>query len=187
MNQRKNITIISIFTMLSAGLLFAQERVAIPTVACPHPITQTLTAGPPSPPAPNATDFSGTIGTAVAGSTWNQTNYDHGFGHSFKLPQPGKCCAWTKGTLIVKVKALVAGATGSSSSANDWVQLEQNGAYVQGTGQQPFSGGATTGLTATVTIVVPQNILSSGVVSFYVQDDTAVLGAELRLEGCCIN
>lgn len=187
MNQRKAITIVSIFTMLSAGLLFAQKRVAIPTVACPHPITQTLTAGPPSPPAPNATHFSGTLATAVAGSTWNQTNYDHSFGHSFTLPQPGKCCVWTKGTLIVKVKALVAGGAGSSTSANDWVQLIQNGAYVQGTGQQPFSGGATTGQTATVTIAVPQNVLSSGFVNLYGQDDIAFLGAELRLEGCCIN
>lgn len=187
MNQKKTIVVISIFITLFAGLLLAQERIAIPTVPCPHPITRTLTAPPPSPPAPNATHFSGTLAPAVAGSTWNQTNADHGFGHSFTLPQPGKCCVWTKGTLIVKVKALVPGPAGSSTSANDWVQLIQNGAYVQGTGQQPFSGGATTGQTATVTIAVPQSVLNSGFVNLYGQDDLAFLGAELRLEGCCIN
>jgi len=187
MNQRKSIAIISIFTLLSAGLLFAQERVAIPNVPCPHPITRTLTAPPPSPPTLNPTDFSGALGTAVQGSTWNQTNPDHGFGHSFKLPEAGKCCVWTRATLIVKVKALVPGPAGSPSSSNDWVQLVKNGASVPGTGQQPFIAGATLGQTATVTIAVPQNILNSGVVSFYVQDDSAVTGAELRLEGCCIN
>jgi hypothetical protein len=188
MNQRKNIAIVSIFTILFAGLLFAQERIAAPTVACPHPITRTLTAPPPSPPSLNAADFSGALGTAAHGSIWNQTKPDHGFGHSFKLPEPGKCCVWTKATLIVKVRALLPGGAGSPSSANDWVELVKNGASVPGTGQQPFSGGVTNvGQPATVTIAVPQNILNSGVVSFWVQDDSAVTAAELRLEGCCIN
>src|ERR1051325_908587 len=188
MSQRK-IVVVSIFIMLFAGLLFAQRPTdAAATVPCPHPITQTLTAPPPSPPTLGS-DFSGQLGTAVAGSTWNQTNADHGFGHTFTLPPVGReCCIWTKGTLIVTVKALVAGPKGSSTSANDWVELVQNGAYVQGTGQQPFGGsnGATAGQTTSVTIPVPQSVLSSGFVSFHVQDDSAVLSATLRLEGCCI-
>jgi len=188
MSQRKIVVVVSIFIMLFTGSSFAQDRIAAPVVACPHPITKTLTAPPPSPPSLNPADFSGTLGNAVKGSIWNQTKPDHGFGHSFKLPEAGKCCVWTKATLIVKVKALVGGGVGSSTSVNDWVQLVKNGASVPGTGQQPFAPGpVTAGATASVTIAVPQNILSSGVVSFYVQDDSAVLGAELRLEGCCIN
>jgi len=196
MNYRK--LVVLILLTLVAGALFAQEQrqavpgpplyPVVPAVSCPRPISQTLTAGPPTAPTLNPADFSGALGNAVAGSTWNQTNADKGFGHSFTLPSPGKeCCIWTRATLIVKVKALQAGPAGTNGvSVNDWVQLVKNGASVAGSGQQPFVGGATVGQTATVTIAVPQSVLNSGVVSLYVQDDTAVQSVELRLEGCCL-
>jgi hypothetical protein len=195
MNCRKLAIVLILIPLVTLPLAAQDERRAIqsppvyvPNVSCPKPITQTVTAPPPSSPTLSATDFSGTLGNAVAGSTWNQTKADKGFGHSFTVPSPGKeCCIWTRATLIVKVKALQAGTAGmTGASVNDWVQLVKNGASVAGTGQQPFSGGATVGQTATVTINVPQNVLNSGVISFYVQDDTAVQSAELRLEGCCI-
>lgn len=183
--------LILLLTGAVAGPLMAQEAavrgIPQPQVPCPHPITQTIKAPPPSPPTLDPADFNGALGTAVAGSVWNQTAPDKGFGHTFHFPFPGKeCCLMTKGTLIVTVKALVSGPAGSSTTANDWVQLVQNGASVPGSGQQPFASGATLGQQAVVTINVPANILATGRVSFYVQDDSAVVSAELRLTGCCL-
>jgi len=191
MNRNTFVAALAVLSFAASPLMAqtqAEERaVSGRPVLCPFPITRTLSAPPPAQPTPNPIDFTGTLATAVAGSVWNQTALNHGFGHSFSIPDLSKeCCVWTKATLIVKVKALQAGAADSPSSANDWVQLVYHGASVPGSGQKPFAGGATLGQTQTVTINVPQNILNSGIVSFYVQDDTAVLSAELRLEGCCI-
>lgn len=159
-----------------------------PKVPCPRPIAITLKAPPSVAPALDPADFTGSLGTAVAGSVWNQTTADKGFGYSFHFPFPGKeCCLMTRAKLIVHVKALQAGGAGSASSANDWVQIVKNGASVPGFAQQPFAAGATLNQTATVTFNnIPANLLSNGVLSFYVQDDTAVVSAELRLEGCCL-
>lgn len=193
----RRLALILVLIAAAAAALYAQQGRRpgeaeplpyVPNVPCPHPVARTLTAPPPSPPVRSATDFSGTLGTATANSAWNQTNPNQGFGHTFDIPAAGnECCIWAKATLIVKVKALQAGAAGTNgASVNDWVQLVKNGSWVVGSGQQPFAGGATVGQTATVTIAVPPSVLSSGVVSFYVQDDTAVQSAELRLEGCCL-
>ena len=189
MNRSNFVAAIAVLLFAVSPLMAQAGRppASRPPVLCPFPITRTLTAPPPAQPTPNPVDFTGTLATAVAGSVWNQTAANHGFGHSFAIPNLSKeCCVWTKATLIVKVKALQKGSAGSATSANDWVQLVHLGASVPGTGQQPFAGGATVSQTQTVTVNVPQNILNSGIVSFYVQDDTAVLSAELRLEGCCI-
>jgi hypothetical protein len=189
MNRSNFVAAIAVLLFAASPLMAQPERYTEPRppVLCPFPITRTLTAPPPSLPTPNPIDFTGTLSTAVAGSVWNQTAVNHGFGHSFAIPDLSKeCCVWTKAILIVKVKALQAGSAGSATSSNDWLQLIYHGASVPGTGQQPFAGGATFGQTQLVTVNIPQNILSSGIVSFHVQDDTAVLSAELRLEGCCI-
>lgn len=190
MKTKKSFSLFIVVALIAFAAVAQEERrIAIPTPhPCPHPIGITMTAPPPAP-APDPADFTGTLATAVAGSVWNQTLANKGFGHSFHFVHPGKeCCLMTKGMLIVTVKALRAGPKGSSSSANDWVQLVKGGQSVPGSGQQPFGSFAnvTVGQTATVTINVPANILASGTVSFYVQDDSAVVKAELRLEGCCL-
>ncbi|HEV2719250.1 MAG TPA: hypothetical protein VG323_04460 [Thermoanaerobaculia bacterium] len=190
MNTSKWLAMFVIFLVIVSTAVAQEERRILATpLPCPHPIALTITAPPPSPPTLDPHDFLGTLGTAVAGSVWNQTQPNKGFGHSFHFPAPlpGKdCCLMTKGTLIVTVKALQGGPKGSSTSANDFVEVVQAGHSVPGLAQQPFPNGATTGQIATVTIQIPQNILSTGVVSFYVEDDCAVLKAELRLEGCCL-
>lgn len=187
----KSIKYLSVFflVMLVAGAAVAQTTV-VPSryvATCPHPFSHTYNAPPPSPPTLDPSDFTGTLGTAVAGSTWNQTKPDKGFGYSFHIPSPKNCCLMQSGWLKVTVKALVPGPTGTSTSANDWVQLVHHGQSVAGTGQQPFASGATLNQTKTVTINVPASILATGIVSFYVQDDSAVLSAELHVDGCCIN
>jgi len=180
--------------LFAAGALVAQTGARTDyqlVVPCPHPVTITRTApsSPPTPPTPDPATFTGVLGTAVAGSVWNQTAADKGFGHTFYFPKPGKeCCLMTRATLTVTIKALQTGPPKSASSANDWVQLVSNGASVPGFAQQPFIGGVTVvGQTATATFTnIPQNLLNTGMLSFYVQDDSAVVSAQLKLEGCCL-
>ena len=170
--------------LLVAGAAFAQITVA-PT--CPHPFSTTYSASTTTPPTLDPIDFTGNLAAAVAGSTWNQTSANKGFGYSFHVPAPKNCCLTQTGILTVTVKALVPGKPPSSTSANDWVQLVQHGASVAGSGVQPFATGATLNQTKTVTINVPASVLATGIVSFYVQDDSAVLSAQLKVTGCCIN
>lgn len=190
MNRRKSLVLILIALFTAGALVAQQERVpgqavpapVYPGVPCPYPFSRTLTAPPPSPPVQDPIDVppGGSLANAVAGSVWNQTARDKGFVHSFRFPGEKDCCVVTKATLTVNVKSL-------GGSDNDWVQLIDHGVSVPGFAQQPWVKGATTGQTATVTFTnIPQNLLSDGLLSFYVQDDTAVTSAELRIEGCCI-
>jgi hypothetical protein len=174
-----------VVVLLIVSSAMAQELRTGPPVPCPHPVSLVLHAPPPSPPTRDPGDFSGTLGTATNGSVWNQTQVNKGFGYSFQLPKK-ECCIFTQGTLVVTVKALQGGPKGSPTSANDAVEVVHNGASVPGAAVQPFINGCTTGQTTTVTINVPANILATGIVSLYVEDDTAVISAELRLQGCCI-
>jgi len=187
MKTNRTLSAFIVALLIVSSAMAQEERRAGPQIPCPHPIVLNIKAPPPSPPTLDPADFAGAVGAAAAGSVWNQTQPNKSFGHSFHFPHPGReCCLMTKGTLIVWVKALQTGKPGSASSANDWVELIHNGQSIPGTGQQPFAGGATAGQTGMVTINVPASILATGTVSLYVQDDTAVTMAELRLEGCCL-
>lgn len=184
MNQPKYLVASIVLTgILSASLAMAQEdRKPGPPVPCPHPITITINAGS-APPTPDPADFA--AGSNVAGSVWNQTATDKHFGHTFHFPAPGKeCCIMTSGTLRVTVKALQGGPKGSPTSANDSVNVMSSGV---GFGQQsPWLNGVVTGATTTLTFPIPANILAKGQFSLYVQDDTAVVSAQLVLTGCCL-
>jgi len=184
--------LITLFIALTAaGPLAAQvqavaERGTGPDkspVLCPHPISTTIVRNQ-QPPAPDPADFGPQASPLVAGSVWNQTVADKQFGASFKLPKK-ECCVWTQGTLIVTLKALQPGPFKSASSGNDGVNIFSNGASVLAV--TPWPNGVTTaGQTTTLTIQIPANVLANNQFGLYVQDDTAVVSAELRLVGCCI-
>jgi hypothetical protein len=156
-----------------------------PAVACPRPMTLILN-GANAAPQPLNTDLGGTLYPGTVGSQWNQTATDKQFGHTFRFPAPGReCCVMTSGVLTVRVKALQGGGPKSSTSANDSVNLVSNGVVIQQ--QQPWNNsGVATGAVATLTFNVPANVLATGNVSLYVQDDTGVLSADLALRGCCV-
>lgn len=175
---------LALAALMAAAPLAAQEvqRIDGPAVPCPHPVS-TVIKGSAHPPTPNPADFPPNVG--VAGSVWNQTQADKHFGHTFKFPAPGReCCVWTSATLVVTIKALQGGAFGSSSSGNDAVHLFSQG--VSFATQNAWPSGATTGQTRSLTFNIPANILAKGEFSLYVQDDTAVLSADLTLRGCCL-
>lgn len=182
------------FALVVSQPLFAQEAlqrrpvpdVAVKPVPCPHPYARTLTGGSGAS-TPVLSEFPATYHAAIAGSTWNQTQTDKHFAHTFRFPSPGECCIATGATLRVTIKALNSGQPGGSAANNDAVHVFSGGAVVPGLSQQPWlTSGVSAGTVTTVTFQIPANVLATGMVSFYVQDDTAVQSAQLELTGCCL-
>ena len=173
-----------LLTCLTAGIGSAQEpRAASTPVLCPHPITVHLSGGPSGPATPILSQFPANVRPLIGGSVWNQTAADKQFGHTFRFnPMTKECCAMTSGLLTLHLKALVGGS--GATSANDGVNVFVGG--VQIGAQTPWTSTVVTGATRTMTFQITANNLTSGFVSFYVEDDTAVVSAELDLTGCCI-
>lgn len=191
-NLKSFITASIVFaSLLAAGSAVAQNLVAGPPVPCPHPVSLTLNAPstPPTPPTPDPLDFAPTLTALVAGSQWNQTAVNKSFGHTFHFKNE-ECCLMTTGTLQVKVKCLQTGNASSSTSGNDDIYLvKPPGVPVSGFSRRvwPQPAGCVAGAVTTVTFPgIPASVLSTGRVSFFVEDDTAVISATLILNGCCI-
>jgi hypothetical protein len=178
------ITCTLLILLLTAGLAAAQEpRETIPRIPCPYPFAVHLTGGPGAPsPAPVLQEFPANLQQLIAGSLWTQKAINKQFGHTFHFPSSKECCLMTKATLTLHLIALQGGA--GATSANDGVSVYANH---QLAGQStPWSQTVTTGDTTTITFSIPANLLTGGMVSFYVQDDTAVESANLDVEGCCL-
>jgi len=194
--MRIKFTATFLLILLAGGSLLAQEARARPqagrpyvpalVIPCPFPTKLTIPGGT-TPPAPVLAQFPAAWHPNIAGSTWNQTVADKHFAHTFTFPaQPRVCCLMTKGVLTVTIKALQSAGAGGAASANDAVHVTSGGTVVAS--QQPWlTTGVTAGTVATVTFPIPANVLSTGMVSFYVQDDVAVVSASLTVEGCCLS
>lgn len=184
---RKSI-VLSLVLLATQSVLAQEGRRAFPVrppMPCPHPYSQTLTGGS-SAPTPVLADFPASVHAGLAGAVWNQTATNKHFAHTFRFPAlTGNCCLIAKGTLTVTIQALNSGGQGSSAANNDAVNVYSNGALIGQ--QQPWlNTGVTAGTTATVTIPIPATALATGMVSFLVQDDSAVQSAQLAIEGCCL-
>jgi len=179
--MKKTLIATIVLAALAAPLLAQEERHPGPPVPCPHPVSVVILAGT-TPPTPDQMDLGPQLYPTSVGSQWNQTAVNKHFGHTFHFAK--ECCLMTSGTLTVKIKALQGGPAKSATSANDAVNLVSNKTVVQQ--QQPWINGVSTGATTVVTFNVPASVLSRGLLSIFVQDDTAVLSAELKMTGCCI-
>lgn len=175
--------------LLTAGSVFAQGVSAGegrgPDQSRPcssFPPTQVITSQGPATPV--VSEFRADQQLLIPGSTFGHTQVNKSFGHTFSFKKPSECCVYTSGTLTVDIKALSSGPPGSSTSANDGMALMSGGAAVAAS-QTPWS--APTGVIAnalkTITFTVPANVIATGMVSFFVQDDTSVLKAVLTLGG----
>ncbi len=131
-----------------------------------------------------------------ATNQFNQTVPDQFFAYTFKFPawtNSGKeCCRCVDGaTLTVKVKALQTGAVGTASSGNDGIgvysSLAPGPKHEVVPGHYIWPNGATAGQIETLTFQIPCKYLTNGHLSFFVQDDTAVLSATLSLSRCCLS
>lgn len=162
----------------------ADAQPAPKPVLCPAPFSQKYSGGTGAS-SPVLSDFPPSTHPALAGSVWNQTATDRTFGHTFRFPAYGDCCLATSGTLTVTIKALANGSVGGSSANNDAINVYSAGQLI-GTKQPWLTTGVTAGTTATASFPIPATALATGMVSFLVQDDSAVVSATLVVEGCCI-
>lgn len=187
-NTLTTITLL-IVIVLTAGFASAQEErmaVALPVapVACPFPYHQHFTAGPGAPaPAPVLSEFPAAIGPLVTGSVWNQGVANKHFGQTFRFPSSKDCCVMTSATLTIHLKALQSGPS-LSTSVNDGLTVYANHGVINS--QALWTPAVHANDTKTVVIPITANNLTGGMVSFYVEDDTAVVSAELDVTGCCI-
>lgn len=186
---RKPLTLACVL-VLSHSLL-AQEALQrrphpdpVKPTPCPHPYSQTLNGGGTGASSPVLTEFPANVQPNLAGSVWNQTAVDKFFGHTFRFKPRGECCAFTGGTLQVTIKALRNGTAGGSSSNNDAVNVYANGTRIGLF--QPWLNGVSAGAQATGTFPLQASDLANGMISFFVQDDTAVVSAQLVLDECCL-
>lgn len=121
----------------------------------------------------------------------NDPSIDEVFLHTFQW-DPAACCEITAATLTVVMRANQAGSSQTSSdSGNDTISVSIAGATVPGLGGTIYSGAVVLNQQTTRTIVMNAAALAlmnqHGMAGFIVQDDTAVLSADLRIERCCVN
>jgi hypothetical protein len=173
---------------MSAGFAVAQEpRATIQPgdarILCPYPFVQHIAGGTgTSTFVPS--EFPANVRPVIVGSVWNQAQADKNFGHTFRFdPKRGDCCALTGGVLTIKIKALVSGP-GTASSVNDGMHVYVGG--VSKAARTPWTTAVHAGDTQTMTIPLTAGDLSTGLVSIYFEDDTAVVSADLELDWCCL-
>ncbi len=169
------------FMALSVGSAFAQEGHA----ACPYPFTKTLQASgtfvnvPDMPTGWSSHPHQGIGGTAV--NTWSGYTFD------LRKQLPGQCCQLTSAKLTVTFKALQPGPCGpppfAATSANDEWSIKGVQAAAHIFCPAPGTGGP---VTKQVT-VTNQQVLNSGFLSLFAEDDTEIVSATLVLTGCCVN
>jgi hypothetical protein len=173
----------AIFILSVAGSLIAQDtRIPLET-RCPFPTTLTIAGGTVA--APVIAEFPANTQAAIVGSAWNQAAANKAFGHTFRFPvRPRECCVITKGTLVVNVRALQDATSGGADAGNDGANLYSGGALV--TGQTIWTPPVNAGQTKSLTFNLTAGALATGLLSIYVQDDTAVVSAQLVVEYCCL-
>ena len=189
LNKHRPFVLVALFSIiaLSVSTGFAQEG----RVACPFPFTKTLQGSgtfvniQDMLPAWSGHPHQGIGGTAI--NTWSGYSFD------FRKVLPGPCCQVTSAKLTVVFKALQGGACGSSTSANDGWGIVHAGGQGVTAGVAPPAGTifpcpVTTGQTVTkVVTVTNQQVLNSGFLSIFAQDDTEIVSASLVITGCCVN
>jgi hypothetical protein len=130
-----------------------------------------------------------------ATNLFNQTAINQHFAYTFRFPGwPGgngkECCRCIEGaTLTVTVKGLQGGSRPSSTSGNDALSIYSSLAPGPGhvvTTQYLWPNGVSTGQTETLTFKIPCKYLANGHISIFVEDDTAVVSAELSMLRCCL-
>ncbi len=156
------------------------------TVPCPNPFSVSLNA--PNPPNRNAADFAGIPGPWATGLNDPRANVH--FGDTFDLSRyvsnPRICCALTSATLTMTLKC-----HGDIPQNDSW-NIIRNGHGVPGVGgyiwpQTPgwSCNGQTTTVTWTASAADLARMNADERLSIYVQDDTSVLSASLKVSGCC--
>ena len=199
-----NVQKLNVFTLLLAAAVLpgaapllaqAQERaiaveaetLPVRPAACPAPFMVTLNANTPNALAsdvPRGVNYQTSL---------NYTQPDKAYIHTFVWRHEQKCCQVTGAMLTVKMKALLPGqAANSSDAGNDDIAIVHAGQVVQPfneriyNGPRPFPAGQMATKNWTLNPAALGILNSTGTLTLYVEDDTSVISAELKLTGCCL-
>jgi hypothetical protein len=184
-------------SLLTAGPVLAQpqartvatDAVALPLPAtCPAPFNVTLNANAPyvlPSDVPRGVNYQTSL---------NYTEADKAYLHTFVWKHEQRCCQITGAVLTVKMKALQPGQSNTSSDAgNDNISIVHGGQIVQPYNERiytginhPFPAGQLATKVWTLNAAALGILNSTGMLTFYVEDDTSVLSATLQLTGCCL-
>jgi len=155
---------------------------------CPDGKTVTLTAV-----IPNVVDADftpGQLGNYTP--NLNSTQINKGYAHTFEWKPEHRCCQIVSAKLTVKMKSLSRGRSLTSSDAgNDTITIMTEGFALPGHSAKiysnhSFSTGNPASKTWSLTGSKLNTLNSLHRLSFFVQDDTAVLSATLQLKICCL-
>jgi len=157
-------------------------------IPCPHPMNDSLVM---STPTPYQQDFSAASWSAPRAGVGSGLD-NHQFLQTFRWDSR-TCCQVLSATLTVRLKAIDGASSRAASDAgNDALGIARNGVGVPASGTGyiwpiPSAAGAT--ITKTVTFNAAQlvNLNTDSRLSFVVEDDTAVLGATLTMQRCCLD
>lgn len=177
----------SVFAIPQDRKIQIENEVALPVKGgCPKPIALTLTATTPN--VYNADFTPGML--ALPRAFLNDPAPNKAFLYTFQWKSEQRCCEITSAILTVKMKANQAGTKDGSNAGNDGI------AIVHGNPVPPFSEPVHSPLPVppghvatkswTLSGQALSNLKANHRLSFYVQDDTMVQSATLKIYGCCL-
>jgi len=198
--MRNKIFVRNVFAaiLLTAGPILAQvqertvstdaEAIVPRAAACPAPFSVTLNANSPNALAsdvPRGVNYQTSL---------NYTQPDKAYIHTFVWKHEQKCCQVTSAVLTVHMKANQPGQSNTSSDAgNDNISIVHAGQTVQPYSERiynginhPFPAGQAATKVWNLNATALGILSSTGMLTFYVEDDTSVTSATLQLTGCCL-
>jgi hypothetical protein len=163
----------------------------LPTQLCSRPMvvrSVTLTAPPPSPATPLASELPAPIWANLQGpygtTSWGESRPDKVFAHTFQWQPPCQTGCRMGGTLTFTYRNnLQATSNTAPDAGNDKYYLYNGGTLLQ-TGLL-YTSPSPAGQTFTKTLTLSPVDMANQKVTLVVQDDTAVVNAKLDARYCC--
>lgn len=187
--KRISASSILLVALFCATPTIAQIRPAPPRpIPCPKPMNDNIQL---TTPAPDQRDFAAATWAAPRAGL-NSTLNNHQFLHTFRWDSRS-CCQVLSATLTVRMKAIDPASSRTASDAgNDVLGISRLGVGVAVSGAGyiwplPSAVGATIVKTITFNAAQLADLNIDNRVSMYVEDDTAVVGATLTLQRCCLD
>ncbi|MET0272423.1 MAG: hypothetical protein ABW360_05495 [Phenylobacterium sp.] len=171
--------------LLSSGAALSQDRGG--PMLCPNPTYDSMSL---STPTPVDADFRSDM-LAIARAGVNDRAPNKFFLHTFQWKPPA-CCQITAATLVISLRSNQPGTSATASDAgNDTIGVMSNGVAFPGLNGAMYSSFPVANDQATTKtyVMTPAALAAMNAndrLSFYVQDDTRVVSATLRISRCCV-
>ncbi len=163
----------------------------LPVAPCSRPMvvrSVSLTAPPPSPATPLASELPATIWTTLQGpngtTAWGNAQPDKVFAHTFQWQPPCAMGCRMGGTLTFTYRNnLPATSNTAPDAGNDKYYVYNDGTLFQS--GSLYTSPSPAGQTFTKTLTLSPAEVANNKVTLVVQDDTALVNAKLDLKYCC--